>query len=135
MDPTEWWTLMDIRAPNQTIVERVILLAEDDQLVRALIQNVLKGEGFTILSAVDGEEALELSRRYDGPIQLLLSDITMPKMNGLELLEHITRERPEIKVLLMSGFSGEVPKARPSINLLRKPFLAETLRSAVKTLF
>jgi two-component system, cell cycle sensor histidine kinase and response regulator CckA len=126
---------MDIKAENQTIVERVILLAEDDHLVRNLIQNVLSVEGFTILSAVDGEEALELSRSYDGPIQLLLSDIKMPKMNGLQLIEHIIRERPETKVLLMSGkWSGEIPKSEPPISFLRKPFLAKTLRSAVNTL-
>ena len=88
----------------------MILLAEDDQLVRNLVENVLTPQGYTLLCAENGAEALEISRNYPGEIQLLLSDVKMPKMDGLELSRHIVRERPGTKVLLMSGrLSGEVP--------------------------
>jgi two-component system cell cycle sensor histidine kinase/response regulator CckA len=115
--------------------QRVILLAEDDELVRTLIQNVLTREGYSILCATDGIEALSLSRTHPGPIELLLTDVKMPKMDGLQLREHIRRERPETKVLLMSGrMSGEIPASDRAVNFLRKPFLVNALRTAKKTL-
>lgn len=115
--------------------EIVILLAEDDHLVRSLIRNVLSVEGYKVLSAVDGQEALELSRGYEGAIHLLVSDIKMPNMDGLQLINHVQKERPEIKILLMSGkLSGEIPVHYEPDSFLRKPFLAKTLRSAVKML-
>lgn len=114
--------------------ERVILLAEDDELVRNLVQAILSREGYTVLSASDGIDALEVSRAWSGEIQLLLSDDRMPRMDGIELSEQIQNERPAIKVLLMSGkLSGEALVSRDA-NFLRKPFLADTLRSKVKTM-
>ncbi len=113
---------------------RVILLAEDEQLVRDLVENVLTLQGYLLLCAADGMEALEISRSYPGEIQLLLSDMKMPKMDGLELSRHIALERPTTKVLLMSGISGEIPVSDMPSNFLRKPFLAQTLRAAVSVL-
>jgi two-component system cell cycle sensor histidine kinase/response regulator CckA len=118
---------------DQTTGQRVILLAEDDELVRNLIQTVLTREGYSILSAQDGEEALLLSRQYSGQIELLLTDVKMPKMDGLQLRDHLLRERPDIKILLISGrLSGQL--SDKTIHFLRKPFLAKTLRAAVKSL-
>jgi two-component system cell cycle sensor histidine kinase/response regulator CckA len=114
---------------------RVILLAEDDELVRNLVRTVLIKEGYSILCATDGVEALSLSRTHPGPIELLVTDVKMPKMDGLQLREHIRRERPGTKVLLMSGrMSGEIPAGDRAVNFLRKPFLVNTLRTAIKTL-
>ena len=120
---------------DRTTGQRVILVAEDDEQVRNLIQTVLSREGYSILSAPNGEEALLLSREYAGPIELLLTDVKMPKMDGLQLRDHLLRERPEIKILVMSGRpSGQLPASDKTVNFLRKPFLAKTLRSAVKSL-
>ncbi len=123
----------ELRAPSNA--QAVILVAEDDQLVRNLVQAILAHEGYTVLSARDGVDALEMSRDYSGNIQLLLSDVRMPRMDGLQLSEHIVRERPDIRVLLMSGkLSGESLVDSQAANFLRKPFLAETLRAKVKML-
>ena len=123
----------ELKVPQN--VQPVILLAEDDQLVRNLIRAVLANEGYTVLSATDGLHALEMSREYEGKIQLLLSDVRMPRMDGLELSEHIVKDRPDIKILLMSGrMSGEALINHQAANFLRKPFVAQTLRSRVKTM-
>jgi CheY-like chemotaxis protein len=106
----------------------VILLAEDEMLVRSVVRAMLNEAGYFVLEAVDGEHALEVSRKYDGAIHLLLTDVKMPGMDGLELTHHITRERPGIKVLVMSGkTSGELRYVGKSVPLLRKPFLPKTL--------
>lgn len=108
---------------NQT----VILIAEDEVLVANVARIALANEGYFVLTASDGEEALHISRQYPGPIHLLVSDINMPKLNGLELGEQIMDERPETQVLLMSGETALVGN-RP---FLRKPFLPKALRDKV----
>ena len=106
----------------------VILLAEDEMLVRNVVRAMLVEAGYMVLDAVDGADALEVSRKYEGAIDLLLTDVKMPGMSGVELSRHITRERPGIKVLLMSGkTSGEFRSAGPAVPLLRKPFMPKTL--------
>jgi two-component system cell cycle sensor histidine kinase/response regulator CckA len=113
----------------------VILLAEDEPLVRNLVHTVLVDDGYVVLDAEDGEQALRLSREYDGSIDALLTDVRMPKMDGLALSSHILRERPGIKVLLMSGkLSGEPLVLTSSAHFLRKPFLPDVLRQKVKGL-
>src|SRR5260221_2122932 len=107
----------------------VILVAEDDQLVRNVVRTKVTRAGYIVLDATDGAHALEISRGYDGLIHALLTDVIMPNMDGLELSDYITRERPGIKVLLMSGkISGESLAMGQSMQFLRKPFLPKTLR-------
>src|SRR5437773_10483032 len=89
----------------------IILVAEDDVVVRNVVRLLLQGEGHEVLVAVDGYEALELSRRYQGTIHLLLTDIRMPRLDGLELVEQILMERPRIKILLMTGHMESEGKA------------------------
>ena len=85
-------------------------------------------EGYFILTASDGQDALFISRQYPGPIHLLLSDIKMPQLNGLELSEHILKERSEIKILLMTGDTEHVGR----MPVLRKPVLPNELRDKVR---
>jgi DNA-binding response OmpR family regulator len=113
----------------------VVLLAEDEPLVRNLVRTVLTDEGYAVLDAADGKAALDLSRQYDGSIHILLTDVRMPRMDGLELCSHIVRERPEIKVLVMSGkLSGEPLVLGQAAYFLRKPFLPHVLRDKLKAM-
>ena len=83
----------------------VILLVDDDVGVQLFVWKLLKDYGFTVLNADSGEAALEASRRYIGSIDLLLTDVRLPRMDGLELCKTVAAERPQIRVLLMSGES------------------------------
>ena len=87
--------------PHELMERMVILVAEDHEDVRLAIWNILKASGHTVLAAYDGKAALELSRSYPGTIDLLLSDMDMPRMGGLELSQTIATERPGIKVLVI----------------------------------
>jgi CheY-like chemotaxis protein len=111
----------------------VVLVAEDDALVRDLINTVLLRAGYSVLLASDGQEALEVSRSYSGHIDLLLSDVVMPRMNGLKLAVNIRAERPAIRSLLMSGKLGtEIIRQSREVDFLRKPFLPEELRQKLR---
>jgi YesN/AraC family two-component response regulator len=83
--------------------------------------------------AADGEEALDLSRRYIGEIHLLLSDVTMPRMNGFRLAEAIREERPSTRALLISGrISSEILAGNALFDFLHKPFVPEQLKTKLR---
>jgi len=82
-----------------------ILLVEDEQGVRDLVRDVLQARGYTILEARHGIEALAVARRHRGPIDLLLTDVVMPRMGGPELAECLAARQPGLKVLYMSGYT------------------------------
>ncbi len=108
-----------------------ILVAEDEPSLRALVISILQGSGYTVLEAGDGEEALAVSRVHEGAIDLLLTDVVMPGMGGKALAAEITRERPEIAVVYMSGYPGHTYKEQWPLDagcvLLMKPFTQEDL--------
>jgi CheY-like chemotaxis protein len=83
--------------------ETVILLAEDEAVVRNLVAMMLSKEGYAVLTANDGQEALEICNKFKDPIHMLLTDVKMPRMSGLELAEWVHKKRPEIKIMIMSG--------------------------------
>ena len=103
---------------------------DDEGAVREFIRYILETEGYAVLTAADGEQALQVSRTFPTTIHLLLSDVLMPKLGGMALREQILRERPAIKVLLLSG-TVEPPEG---VEFLHKPFQAETLRHQVRSL-
>lgn len=108
--------------------QRVILLAEDDPLVRNIVQAILIQGGHAVMSAADGKEALELSRAYSGRIDLLISDIEMPHLDGHAAAAHIREERPEIRILMMSGgASRSLTRYSAPQPFLEKPFLPKKL--------
>jgi len=110
----------------------IILIAEDDVVVRNTARLLLEAEGHVVLVATDGFEALELSRGYNGVIDLLLTDLKMPRMDGLVLSTQILRERPDINILVMAGqLSGDQLTQLP---FLRKPFSPEAFRDKVREL-
>ena len=85
-----------------------ILLVEDSDVVRDVIVRMLEADGFTVLPASCGEDALSVSRREDVSIDLLLTDIVMPEMGGVELADRLERERPGMRILFMTGYAEEV---------------------------
>ena len=113
-----------------------ILLAEDAEALRKLTKSLLEGHGFEVLAARDGEEALELAGRYSGRIDLLLSDVVMPGINGRVLAERLLGSRPETRVLYMSGYTDSFIAGHGVLdqktNLLHKPFTEETLLRRVR---
>ena len=106
-----------------------ILLVEDNQPLRELIQVILKGAGYTVLVASHGGEALEVSKHQRGPIHLLISDLVMPEVGGRELATRLWESRPDLRVLFMSGYMGDdVMKHAPhgpGIGFIGKPFMPE----------
>ena len=113
----------------------VILVADDDALIRNLVALMLQQEGYVILSAADGHEGLELSRRYPGAIDLVITDMVMPRMNGSDLCAHLLEERPGIKVLVMSGAdTSEIVSQNANLPFLPKPFDGQSLKSRVRAL-
>ena len=113
-----------------------ILVAEDEDGVRNLAREVLEKYGYTVLEATNGEEALAVVDRHDGPLDLLLSDVVMPRMGGPELAEALVERRPNVKVLYMSGYT-EHPMVRrgvveSGVAFLQKPFTPTVLVSRIR---
>lgn len=135
-----WWQRLPAAAFQSRlelfkVIPMVILVAEDHEDVRLAIWNLLKADGFTVLSADDGKTALELSRSYPGTIDLLLSDIDMPRMGGVELCRVITAERPGTKVLMISGGVESAEQVRmKGLPYLQKPFSGTALRESITAL-
>jgi CheY-like chemotaxis protein len=113
-----------------------ILLVEDNDNLRNLLQRTLEGGGFSVLSASDGGEALRLCQQHDGAISLTVSDVVMPQLNGLQMTEQIRLARPEMKFLFITGFADEFPELRELIkngaDVLEKPFLPSELIGKVE---
>lgn len=115
-----------------TLQELVVLLADDEPVVRDMVNLALTRAGFTVLIAADGAEALALSRSYEGTIHLLLTDVKMPHMTGIELAAAMVIERPGIAIMMMSGHSsGKIPVGFRT-KLLRKPFLPKDLVTRIQ---
>jgi PAS domain S-box-containing protein len=116
--------------------EGTILLAEDDDAVRAIMRETLQRAGYRVLAAADGAAALALADAHDGPIDLLLTDVIMPVMNGRELATILTARRPGICVLFASGYTDNVLAGQdvpaPGARLLNKPFTPAVLVASVR---
>jgi two-component system cell cycle sensor histidine kinase/response regulator CckA len=108
-----------------------VLLVEDEEGVRNLVSNMLRGQGYKVYEADHGQHALEVFAKYGNEIQLLLTDVIMPKMSGRELAERLTAKSPALKVVYMSGYTDDIV-AREGVVfdntiLLHKPFTLEGL--------
>jgi len=117
---------------SPTKSRKTILLAEDEHLVRTFVLDMLKDCGYDVIVAVDGLDALAKSRQHTGSIDLLLSDIQMPNMTGIELAIQIQAERPAIQVLLMSGLASGMLVLNEGWQFLPKPFMSNMLKTKVK---
>lgn len=125
--------LPDLRSLG--VHQSVILVADDEALIRNLVTLLLQHDGYFVLSAADGHEGLELSRKYPGVIDLLITDMQMPKMKGTDLCAHLMEERPGIKVLVMSGAEmSEIVSQNANLPFLPKPFDGQTLKARVRAI-
>ncbi|NOY08598.1 MAG: PAS domain S-box protein [Spirochaetes bacterium] len=115
---------------------KTVLLAEDEEAVRNLTEQVLKNAGYVVIVAEDGERALNICNSYSGTIHLLLTDVIMPKINGGKLACEISKNKPDIKILFMSGYTADTIDKHNTpgkeILLLQKPFEPEELLKAVE---
>jgi PAS domain S-box-containing protein len=138
LPPAECAPANDAAAPPAGVPTgtETVLLAEDEEGVRFLAAQVLRGRGYTVLEAGDGEEALALGESHPGPIHLLLTDVVMPRLSGGHLAGRLARKRPETRVLFMSGFADSAlvrhEVANGEVDCLFKPFTPEALARKVR---
>lgn len=118
--------------------KQTILLVDDEESVRDFVQMLLEGEGYQVLVAANGVEALEIYDRFSSEIGLVVSDIKMPKMDGVALYKALSARNPEVKFLAISGFM--IPEAFNQLtkwgllDVIRKPFSIEVLIQKVEAI-
>jgi DNA-binding response OmpR family regulator len=110
---------------------KTILLAEDEQRIRSFVLAMLQDNGYSVMVAVDGQDALNQSRAFEGIIHLLLSDVQMPNMTGIELATQLQIDRPAIRVLLMSGMAAGLLVLNEGWQFLPKPFMSSMLKDRI----
>lgn len=117
---------------------RTILIVDDEVKMRAILSLWLTRYGFSVLEAGCGEEALRICKESEGPIHLLLVDVVMPGMSGVELAPQIMAMRPDMKVILMSGYRDDQiflnAALNPNTPFFHKPFTLEALIEKVEEL-
>ena len=115
-----------------------ILVVEDESELRKFVSDCLRADGYRVLEAADGENALQVVTAYDAEIRLVITDLVMPRMNGLKLAEHLRASHPKARVLYMSGHAERAlePEAsfEPNTNFIEKPFDLDTLRAKVRSI-
>jgi len=125
-------------SPRTVAVARTILVVEDDDDVRIPASEFLKMEGFKVLQARAGEEAIHVVQQNRSRLDVLITDIVMPKMTGHQVAEKLLDLHPELKVLYMSGDTDEASRSGraylPENAILRKPFRLETLKDRIHEL-
>jgi len=122
--------------PRDSTSAETVLIVEDEPLVRGLAERALKGRGYTVLTAGDGDVALEVARSWGRHIDLLVTDVIMPRTGGRLVAEQLSAARPGLKVLFISGHVDD-PRVREAIEsrgaaFLPKPFTPNDLADAVR---
>lgn len=123
-------------APDTLTGTERVLVVEDDEFVRHLISETLRGEGYDVVCAPHPQKAIELSSTTDRPFELLVTDVILPKMNGRELYLHLHASTPNLRVLYVSGYTRDVISQHglleKGILHLQKPFTIQGLLTAVR---
>jgi CheY-like chemotaxis protein len=116
-------------------VARTVLVVDDTEVVRNAVALDLRGVGYCVLTAANAAQAILLSDQHKGPLDLLVVDVVMPGMNGRELARHLVRKRPQLKVVLMSGYDKDTVESQGPVDatetLLYKPFSSLELFAAL----
>ncbi len=125
--------------PRSRVVARpsrgteTVLLVEDEPGVRNLAVRSLERHGYRVLPAARGDEAIEIAKSHDGPIQLLITDVIMPGMSGPDLVQQVIVIRPDIRGFYISGYADdEVDESDVRFDLLPKPFTPSSLIEMVE---
>jgi two-component system cell cycle sensor histidine kinase/response regulator CckA len=131
----------DILASQENMSElprgnETVLLVEDETSVRSLAAHVLREQGYNVLEAANGNEALQRMREYREKVQLLVTDVVMPQMGGEKLFEHLSAELRDLKALFISGYSDMIIRhhvlSRSDMPFLEKPFSPKALALKVR---
>jgi CheY-like chemotaxis protein len=123
-------------APSMPTGTETILLVEDEDGVRELLEEILAGQGYRVMAASRGSEALQMAELADDEIQLLVTDVVMPQMSGRELAMRMRAQRPSLRVLYLSGYTEEAIAhhgvIEPDAAFLQKPFTREDLARKIR---
>ena len=112
-----------------------ILVVDDHEMVLRALHNYLEKKGYNLLEARNGEEALVIAECYPAMIHVLVTDLVMARINGRQLVQRLLPLRPEMQVIMMSGFPDEIMVQQgltPRVPILRKPFLPKKLLSTIE---
>ena len=117
-----------------TVAEAVVFVVEDEDAVRKAVMRILSDHGYSLLQAAGPASALDLAKMWSGPIDLLLTDIVMPDLSGDELAGELRKARPKLRVVYMTGYSGEMDATELRIAgpVVQKPFTRDSLLAAVE---
>jgi two-component system cell cycle sensor histidine kinase/response regulator CckA len=114
----------------------VVLVVEDERVVRSAVSRILRLQGYRVLEAENGEHALKVMHDYHAPVDLLITDVVMPEMEGRELVALLRSWYPQMRVLFMSGYKREYLNIEPDeddgVAFLAKPFTFESLAQQVR---
>jgi PAS domain S-box-containing protein len=125
-----------VPATGRSTGTETLLVVEDDECLRRIAKRTFESAGYRVLTAAQGEEALLLFAEHHGNVDLLLTDVVMPRMSGSELAQRLVKSRPSLKVLYMSGYTDDAIIAQGVLaagaNFLAKPFTAQDLMRKVR---
>jgi response regulator RpfG family c-di-GMP phosphodiesterase len=127
-----------IKAKQSEVIKTLetILLVDDEDYIRELVSAILTIEGYNILEAESGPKALQVSEEFKGPIHLLLTDVVMNPMSGSELVMHFSPQRPETRILYISGFPDDAIVQygikQSQVSFLAKPFTPKVLVQKIR---
>lgn len=127
--------MTDVPSPQGASDRLTVLIAEDEPALRNLVASTLKAEGYGLLLAGSAEEAMRLAAEHSGRIDLLLTDAIMPGRSGFDLANALIADRPDLPVIVMSGYPEEmldVNGLTRAIVLVQKPFTPRELRQRVR---
>ena len=114
-----------------------ILVVDDDSSITRMATKVLEPLGYEVLIAANGKEALEISRKHEDKIDLLLTDVVLPVINGRELAKILQQERPGVQIIMMSGYPANIVAPidiiESSIHFINKPLTRATLTNLIQT--
>ena len=122
---------MEQTTPPAEKTAKTILLVDDDEKILRYVSHILNAARYTVLLANNGQQAMQQSTDYGGEIDLLLTDFQMPGMSGVELATKLSAKRPQMKVLMMSGFPDGMLVLNEGWHFMAKPFISSQLLALI----